>query len=318
MIAVLVALAATGCGAAEQPQRRPAPATESTPRPPSKAPAASAPHRRRTANCMADPSRCGFPDVETTGVRRGVARTPERGTVTLSKPGQVYEDKTLTGQIVVTAPNVTIRNVKLIMTDAYWGIRAFDREGNTSGLKVQDSEIDMNGQLSATGIGPDQLSASRVFIHNGSDCMSMENVVTVADSMCVIGPDADGDAVPDTRAFCTAGNEHFDGFQTDGGHDLVMRHNTIRNPCEQTSAIIIGTNSAPIRDVTIRGNLMAGGGWTLYCNAGPDAPNEVVARNRFARTYFATGGSVGPAAHCADADVFAGNVWDDTGQPIGL
>jgi hypothetical protein len=315
------AVAAAGCGAQESPQTpptSPARSVGSLPAPATKPAAPAGAQRRPGANCMADPSRCGFPNVGTTGVEPGVERTVAKGTVQLSKPGEVYENKTLTGQIIVTAPRVTIRNVKLIMTDAYWGIRAFAREGNTRGLEVENSEIDMNGQLAATGIGPDQFTASRVFIHNGSDCISMQSVVTVTDSLCVVGPDANGDGVPDNRSFCTGGGEHFDGFQSDGGHDFVLRHNTIRNPCEQTSAILMSTNSAPIRDVTIKDNLIAGGGWTLYCNAGPDVPNEVVTGNRIAKTYFDAGGSSGPAAHCGDADTFTGNVWDDSGRPVGL
>ena len=72
---------------------------------------------------MADPSACGYPDVETVGVKPGVALTPVSGTVTLSKAGQVYENKVVTGSISVTAPNVTIRNVKVIATDEWYAIR---------------------------------------------------------------------------------------------------------------------------------------------------------------------------------------------------
>ena len=60
---------------------------------------------------------------------------------------------------------------------------------------------------------------------------------------------------------------------------------------------------------------MAGGGWTVYCNAGPDVPNETVTGNRIARTYYPQGGYYGPFAGCDAADVFTGNVWDDTGAP---
>ena len=34
----------------------------------------------------------------------------------------MYENKTVTGDIVVTARNVTIKNVKLIMENPYYGI----------------------------------------------------------------------------------------------------------------------------------------------------------------------------------------------------
>jgi hypothetical protein len=78
----------------------------------------------------------------------------------------------------------------------------------------------------------------------------------------------------------------------------------------------MSTNTSGIRNVTISDNLLAGGGYALYCNAGPDVPNETVLRNRFARTWFPRSGYWGPTTGCEDADVFSGNVWDDTGAAL--
>ncbi len=244
-----------------------------------------------------------------------MALTAVSGTVTLSTPGQVYENKLVTGRIVVTAPNVTIRNVKLVATDQNYAIQAFGWVGDPSGLLVEDTEIDLNGRLGIKGIAFDGYTARRVFFHNGSDCAHMEHDVLVEDSLCVSGPDTNSDGWPDGTAFCN-GPEHFDGFQSDGGANLRLRHNTIRVPCSQTSAILMSTNTKPIRDVTIADNLMAGGGYTLYCNAGPDVPNQTVTGNRFARTYYAKSGYWGATTGCGAADVFSNNVWDDTGAAL--
>jgi len=264
---------------------------------------------------MPDPSSCGFPDVESVGVKSAAALAPVSGNVTLSTPGQVYENKLVTGSITVTAPNVTIRNVKLVTTDTSYGIRAFGWQNDTDGLLVEDVEIDMNGRLATKGIAFDGYTARRVFFHNGSDCAHFGSGVAIEDSLCVSGPDADDDGWPDTTAFC-GGTEHFDGFQSDGGNDIRIRHNTIRVPCSQTSGILMSTNTSGIRNVTISDNLLAGGGYALYCNAGPDVPNETVSGNRFARTWFPRSGYWGPTTGCEDADVFSGNVWDDTGAAL--
>jgi hypothetical protein len=267
-------------------------------------------------NCMAKPSACGFPDVSTTGVKPGVARTDVNGDVTLSTAGQVYENKTVHGSISVTAPNVTVRNVKVVMTrGAFYGIQAFDWSTNVSNLLLQDVEVDMNGTLGSSGIAYGNFTAQRVFIHNGSDCVSFTNNATVKDSMCVIGPDANSDGWPDSTSFCD-GSEHFDGLQSDGGGGYTIDHNTIRNTCDQTSAIIMSTNSNPIHNVSITNNLMAGGGYTLYCNAGPDVPSEVVTGNRFAKTFWTRGGYWGPMTGCGMADTYRNNVWDDTGATL--
>ena len=266
-------------------------------------------------NCMADPSACGYPDVETVGVKPGVALTPVSGLVTLSKPGQVYENKVVTGSISVTAPNVTIRNVKVIATDEWYAIRSFGWQYDTSGLLVEDVELDLNGKLGIKGIAFDGYTARRVFFHNGSDCAHFGSNATVEDSLCVSGPDADDDGWPDTTGFCN-GPEHFDGFQSDGGSGITIRHNTVRIPCSQTSAILMSTNTEPIRNVTVKDNLLGGGGYTLYCNAGPDVPNETVTGNRFARTWYARSGYWGATTGCGQADVFTGNVWDDTNAAV--
>jgi Sigma-70 region 2 len=83
--------------------------------------------------------------------------------------------------------------------------------------------------------------------------------------------------------------------------------------------ILMSTNSSPISDVTIVDNLLAGGGYTLYCAATVPGVGgtEVVTGNRFARTYDQKGGYYGPAAYCGSGvDVWSGNVWDDTGLRI--
>jgi Bacterial TSP3 repeat len=291
---------------APSPPPAPAPSPSPTPSPsPSPSPAPG-------LNCMPDPSRCGFPDLGTTGVRNAAALAPVSGTVVLSTAGQVLENKLVTGKIEVRAPNVVVRNVKLVMTNPWYGIDLF---AGAKGTLIEDVEIDANGHLNAKMIAFDEYTARRVFFHDGSDCAHFGANVTVEDSLCVTGPDADGDAWPDSAGFC-AGPEHIDGLQSDGGRNIVLRHNTIRNPCSETSAILMSTNTSPIRDVRVEDNLIGGGGYALYCNAGPDVQNETVTGNRVARTWFGKGGYWGPTTGCQDADVFGGNVWDETGAAL--
>ena len=79
-------------------------------------------------------------------MKPGVALAPVSGKVTLATPGQVYENKLVTGSITVTAPNVTIRNVKLVTTDDFYGIRAFGWQNDIVWPAVEHVEIDMNGR----------------------------------------------------------------------------------------------------------------------------------------------------------------------------
>lgn len=261
--------------------------------------------------CMPQPSACGFPDRTNTGVTPGTVLSPESGAVTLSTPGQVYENKQLTGGIMVTAPNVTIRNVKLITTDPDYGIKAFGWQNDVSGLKLEHVEIDLNGHYDAKGIAFDGYTASNVFIHNGSDCAHMGSNVTIQDSYCVIGPDTNGDGAIDDSSFCN-GPQHFDGLQSDGGRNITIRHNTIRNPCGQTSAILLSTNTERIEGVTIDHNLLSGGGYTVYCGTGEGgvAPNTTYTRNVISKEFFRNGGRYGATTSCEKVTDSTGNISD--------
>lgn len=264
---------------------------------------------------MPEPNRCGWPDSTNTGPRGQL--TAVAGSVTLATPGMVYADRDVAGCIRVTARNVTIRNVRVTCSATYAiGVNSgtggdvwWDPDAN---LLIEDVEINHGGQLNGKGIAFTGYTARRVWYHNGSDCAHMGSNTAVVDSYCVVGPDSGG------TGFCS-GTEHFDGLQSDGGTGITIRHNTIRNPCGQTSAILISTNTSPINDVTIENNLLAGGGWTLYCasEVRPAGGTEVVRGNRFSRVYFPGGGRLGPAAYCEYPNVvWSGNVWDDTGAAL--
>jgi hypothetical protein len=267
-------------------------------------------------NCMAVPSACGYPDTTNTGTLPGITRTAVSGNVTLSTPNQVYENKTVSGGITVTAANVTIRNVKV--TSRGWAVRCRPQDGNCSNLSIQDTEIDLNGETGGYGIVCNSYTATRVFIHDGADGAYLCSNATVRDSFISLGPDTNSDGWADSTGFCS-GPEHFDGLSSDGGAGYVIDHNTIRNPCSQTSAILMSTNSGGISNVQITNNLLAGGGYTLYCAAtssGLGGTNNI-SGNRIAKTYRPQGGYYGPVAYCSTPGVnFHGNVWDETGAAI--
>jgi hypothetical protein len=277
----------------------------------------------QTNNCMPNPTACGYPDVTTTGVTPGTTLTPVSGVITLSTPGQLYENKVVTGGIVVTAQNVTIRNVKLINTEPYYAISVKsggDWDRTDANLLLDHVEINLNGHPNIKGIAFNGFTLKNVFIHNGADCVNFSENVTIQDSLCALGPDTDNDGWPDggpTSSFCN-GTDHFDGFQSDGGLNSVINHNTIRNPCGQTSAVLLCGTSQTCTNLRITNNLVAGGGYSIYCSQ-PGKTNtatEVVTGNRIAKTYYATGGYYGPMAYCEETGTLSGNVWDETGSSL--
>jgi hypothetical protein len=276
---------------------------------------------RAGMTCMPKPSACGFPDVTNTGPVPGTPLTSASGVVTLDRNGEVYENKVLTGSLIVTAQNVVIRNVRLINTDPNYAISVKnndDWDNDEANLLLDHVEVNLNGHSDIKGIAFNGYTARNVFFHNGSDCAHFGQNVVIEDSLCVLGPDTNGDGQPDgsTSSFCD-GTDHFDGFQSDGGRNITLRRNTIRNPCGQTAAILMSTNTSPIDNVVVDRNLMSGGGYTVYCgtSSGGVTTRMTYTNNVISREFFPRGGYWGPTTECNRVDVSGGNVWDGNYVP---
>jgi len=254
---------------------------------PTPSPSTSTPTPSPTqTGCMPRPSACGWPDATNTGVPAGTALTVHQGDRTVNVAGTVIDGLDIRGCLIINANNVTIRNSRIGAGGdcEHYVVRSFNR----SGVVIEDVEIVLTG-WETKGIAFDGYTARRVWFHGGSDCAHTGTNVVIVDSFCDIpaGGPADG--------------PHFDGFQSDGGRNITLRHNTIRVPYAQTSAILMSTNTSPIRDVSIVDNLMAGGGWTVYCGTstgGPVLGTLTFSGNVIARTYFPKGGYWGPATEC--------------------
>jgi hypothetical protein len=301
---LVCALAGAGCASGSPQPRGAATAT-----PGAAVTRAPGPHE----GCMPRPSACGYPDITNTGVTPGRPLAAVKGVVTLDRPGEVLENKQVTGAIVVTARDVIIRNVRLIITDPYYGISVKpdgDWNGAGANLLVDHVDIDMHGELGVKAIAFNGYTLRHAFLHDGADCAHFGADVTIEDSLCVLGPDANGNGWPDSTRFCGS-PEHFDGFQTNGAEDAVIRHDTVRNPCAQTSAIAL---FGVVRNVIVADNLLTGGGYTLYCGS-PNATDVRVTGNRFARTWHRRSGRFGRMTACDTGVTLTRNEWDATRRP---
>ena len=109
------------------------------------------------------------------------------------------------------------------------------------------------------------------------------------------------------------GGSHNDGVQQNGGSNDTVRHNTIFNPHNQTSCVNFTTDFGGISGITITGNLLNGGNYTVYSRSGGNGnPTGVsVTGNQF-------GGADVFGLLSVDGSVtWSGNVSDSTGQAIG-
>jgi hypothetical protein len=258
-----------------------------------------------------------FPDESTTGVTGGVELRPS-GTVVVQDDGAVVENLSITDGIVeVRANDVTIRNVRITNDQEFiqWGIT---QETGFRGLVVEDSEIFGNGvQQFASGISNSggTITVRRVEIH------------TITDGIMTSHGLIEDNYLHSPKLFA---EDHTDMIQTVGGSTeglpLVISHNTVINTEPQTSAVLLddanGIGLVPVRDVLLEGNLLAGGGYTLYCGGFEEEghePSDIVIRsNVFSRQLWEGSGYYGPVAYFdsdAPGNLWTDNVFDD-GSPV--
>lgn len=276
---------------------------------------------------MTRPSVCGYPDSTNTGVPAGALLTTRNGDVHLNAPG-VYTNLNITGCVLIEASNVTLRNSR-ITGDCWFSIRTTINPNGVTGLLIEDTEIVLSATKNGSyGICCSNFTMNRVWIHGspngnaGADCIYLNSNAFVRNSFCEVG------ILPgNPPGNPNATSAHADGMSSDGGNNVELDHNTIRNPNQQTSAILISTNSGSITNFRIRNSLMAGGGYTVYCgtdSGGVDA-GTVFTNNRIARDwngsapgYYVNGGFFGPTTHCRAAEgvTVSGNVWDESGLAL--
>jgi hypothetical protein len=76
-----------------------------------------------------------------------------------------------------------------------------------------------------------------------------------------------------------------------------------------------------VANKTIKGNLLAGGSYTLYGgdSLGNITYNILIEGNRFSKVYYPKSGQYGPAAYfglLGIGNAWSGNVWDNSGLTV--
>lgn len=278
--------------------------------------------------CAWRPRACGFPDSATTGVRRGVNlrsvpdqvrsgkgwHYDERGWIAVDTDGAVLQGVDTNGLSVdVTASDVVIRNNRIEVTGDGWGVA----------LRTGDNiTIRRNDIFSPTQEGPQRLLVGIKDIYGTvSDVVVERNDIWHAST----GIQMDSGTIRHNFVHASGftSGDHTNGIMSTGGSDpLVIDHNTVFVPYEQTDAIGLFQDFGRQSNRRITRNLVAGGGYTIYAGANPGkesgATDIVVADNRFASIYFERSGYWGPAtAYEQNAgNVWSGNVWDTNGTPV--
>ena len=284
---------------------------------------------------FASPGSCGYPDpaYNNVGVPSGTTLTPS-GSITVTTAGAVVDGKDVTGDITVSANNVTIKNTRVTKTSGGCG-------ASTCGNSV----IRVTGPYTVTISHVELTTANNTTVEHGirnalGGTINVDHVYGTADidALCWCG----NANLSDNYSFIhlAIADDHLENLYLDG-HTLTANHNTFLNNHPQTANIFGNVNNgfggACSNHLTITNNLLAGGGWSIYpCgNASSQGTSTTtITGNRFARCgggvevqggggtwfcpggpdqsgYFPRSGSFGVLAAWYPNTVWSGNYWDD-------
>jgi hypothetical protein len=231
------------------------------------------------------------------------------GPLIVSRAGTVIDRAFVRGEISVEADDVTIKNSLLVASGDY----AIIQRPDVKRLTVKDSEI--------RGDGTHRLQHA-IFNIGGHITIVRNDISVVSDAISTSVGLIQDNYIHDPLYFS---DDHTDMIQSNSGpppgQQLTIRHNTVINTLDQTAAIALFQDFGVQHDALIESNLLAGGGYALYGGSGTKGTsyNIRVINNVFSRRVFPTGGRYGPVAYWDEngpGNVWQGNVWSKTGEPV--
>jgi hypothetical protein len=187
----------------------------------------------------------GFPTPACTGVPAGTKLAEQGANLRVTTAGAVIDSAHITGDLLITADNVTVRNSQID------GSVINEYGPNHYSFTITDSTVGPeSGCLTAPGVGESKFTATRVLIRNHGDGFraSGENI-NIQDSYV---------------SLCSNPGDHSDGIQSYlTGANLTLNHTTIdqRNAKDMTAPIFLV--DAGLNNVSVTNNLVMGGTYSI-------------------------------------------------------
>jgi hypothetical protein len=275
----------------EEPKKEPPPTEEPSP---------------TQTNCIDKPSSCGYPDATNTGVPAGTTLTPRSGEVSVTAAGTTVKDLAVSGEILVEADNTTLEDDEIIVS-AGSGNRGIYIAPGVTGTVIDHDTCHGEG------------SGTQYCVFNKDSSTKIEASYLYNCGECLNGPGTVTNSFFDVTAVISG--EHYEDIYYGGGEGpLIVNHDTMLNPQEQTATIFASNDFGDQTTLTITNNLLAGGGYTLYggasCTTGECGAVKgpvTVTGNRFSNKYYPESGYYGIGAYFNNAvTTWSGNFWDAT------
>lgn len=256
------------------------------------------------------PAPGGWPGPDNTGVPAGTTLTPYTGpcTITSARTISAVDATGACDALVINTTGVVIEKSLVPRVQSIYG------DGDSS-VTITDSDV-RAGATSTGGLWGYNITARRVDVTGGQHSFHCNNNCEVTDSWLHDQHNPDG------------GSYHNNAFISNGGSNMVVRHNTLH-----CTAILNSTDGGctadvslfgdfdPIDNVTIDNNFLRANNSSIsYCAYGGDSDSKpYTATNvRFTNNVFERGpnrrcGVYGPVTSFdrnAAGNVWTGNVWD--------
>jgi hypothetical protein len=272
---------------------------------------------RALRNCVVAPSRCGYPDASNTGVPTSTVlkevpgqlssgsgwHWDSRGFVKITGDNTVFSGFSVDGTVDVgSADNVVVTGNRITAGGDTFGVAL----RHTKNAVVSQNTIT---GLAASGTGRLMNGIKDIYGDATGTQVTGNNIARTA-----TGVQMDGGLIADNyiHDLGLTGADHVNGTTSNGtnGQQLIIRHNTVLDPWNQTDAISLFQDFSTQTNRIIDNNLLSGGSYSLYCgqkDGGSTTTNIKITNNRFATNYYANGGYFGTVAHYDTHGT--GNTW---------
>ena len=259
-----------------------------------------------------------FPTPGTTGFRVPESSLEEAGSITSSHDGQVIEGKDITGNVRIQHDNVTVRDSRINFTATY-GLNVRKKADGSCPVGSLFEHVEVNGALADESFVPVYgagcaWTLDHAYVHNVGRAIKVVNDNVVTNSYIVSSKTGDS-------------GSHRGAVGNNGGRNNKLVNNVLM--CEGTgcsAAIPMYGDFAPVDGMLVQHNLLATTG--SYCAYGgslsgkryPDGSDIKFIDNHFSTRYFSTCGRYGYLSGFEGGvrgNEFRGNVWHESGAPIG-
>lgn len=258
-------------------------------------------------------SACDYPNSTNTGVPSGISLTQRETNddcLVVSVDNTTIDGLHVTGCIDVEANNVTIQNSHVTATaQIWWAIKYGGSKPNVTGLRILHVKVD-----SIPGKGPAAEGGYPYGISSqgtGSLEVGYSDISGFKDGINIAHGLVHNNWIHDLSKYAGAHTQGIYLWKAPAGATLVIKHNTITDLVQYSTAAIFMKEGLGIHDVTIEDNWLAGGSFTLY-GGGTDAKNIRVFNNKFSTEITPIGGQYGPISYWSTKNLdnsWSCNIW---------